>query len=147
MADRLTDDQLAELERLADAAAKESVSGKWFTVDPPWGDGTLVNAGNPDPHGGGLVCDTDLIDDVFDDEPDPDPATLAAFIAAADPDTVRALVADLRGARDAADHLAVLLLETLPALELADVPPPHGQAARELAGRIRAALGMEARRG
>lgn len=29
----------------------------WFPVGAPWGDGTWVNAGSEDPHGGTPVCD------------------------------------------------------------------------------------------
>jgi len=29
---------------------------KWYTVDDPWGDGTVVVAGDPDPHLGKVIC-------------------------------------------------------------------------------------------
>lgn len=29
----------------------------WFVVGPPWGDGTWINAGCEDPHGGAFVVD------------------------------------------------------------------------------------------
>lgn len=32
---------------------------KWYVLDIPWGDGTSILAGNPDPHGGLIVCDNE----------------------------------------------------------------------------------------
>lgn len=45
-------EQLSELEQRA-------TKGKWYVVGAPWGDGTIVIAGNPDPHVGEYICDTD----------------------------------------------------------------------------------------
>lgn len=33
------------------------VDQPWFVVGAPWGDGTWINAGCEDPHGGTFVCD------------------------------------------------------------------------------------------
>ncbi len=33
----------------------------WFVVGPPWGDGTWVNAGSADPHGGSFVLDCESL--------------------------------------------------------------------------------------
>lgn len=36
----------------------------WYVVGPPWGDGTWINAGSEDPHGGRFVIDCRPLDDV-----------------------------------------------------------------------------------
>jgi hypothetical protein len=33
----------------------------WFAVGAPWGDGTWINAGTEDPHGGTFVCDCETM--------------------------------------------------------------------------------------
>ncbi|KQS81734.1 hypothetical protein ASG32_03005 [Methylobacterium sp. Leaf361] len=69
--------ELSALAELSDAATP----GAWYTVDTPWGDGTWLVAGNPDPHAGTMVCDCQ---DVNESRPEdgPDAADDAAFIAA-----------------------------------------------------------------
>ena len=89
----ITDNQLAEWERIANAATV----GPWFSVGAPWGNGTLVNAGTEDPHGGHAVCDTELMIDRSENiqgEPQCD----ADFIAAART-AVPALIAEVRRLR------------------------------------------------
>ncbi|MGU3417700.1 hypothetical protein [Methylobacterium sp. D54C] len=68
---------LRELARLSEAATP----GAWYTVDTPWGDGTWLVAGSPDPHAGTMVCDCQ---DVNESRPEdgPDAADDAALIAA-----------------------------------------------------------------
>ncbi|WP_179697315.1 hypothetical protein [Methylobacterium sp.] len=70
----------AELARLAELS-NFATPGVWYTVDTPWGDGTWLVAGNPDPHAGTMVCDCQ---DVNETRPEdgPDAADDAAFIAA-----------------------------------------------------------------
>jgi hypothetical protein len=34
---------------------------QWFVVGPPWGDGTWINAGSEDPHGGQFVVDCEAM--------------------------------------------------------------------------------------
>lgn len=43
------------------AAKTEHTPEPWFVVDQPWGDGTWVNAGSPDPHHEGFVTDCEDI--------------------------------------------------------------------------------------
>lgn len=33
----------------------------WYVVGPPWGNGTWINAGSPDPHAGTFVLDCETI--------------------------------------------------------------------------------------
>jgi hypothetical protein len=33
------------------------INTDWYVVGPPWGDGTWINAGSADPHGGTFVMD------------------------------------------------------------------------------------------
>jgi hypothetical protein len=65
------------LKDLSDAATP----GLWYTVDTPWGDGTWIVAGNPDPHAGTMVCDCQ---DMNESRPEDSPTAQddAAFIAA-----------------------------------------------------------------
>lgn len=39
------------------ALAADATPAPWFTVGPPWGDGTLIYAGDEDPHAGRFVAD------------------------------------------------------------------------------------------
>lgn len=68
---------MSTLKELSDCATP----GAWYTVDTPWGDGTWIVAGNPDPHAGTMVCDCQ---DMNESRPEdgPDAADDAAFIAA-----------------------------------------------------------------
>jgi hypothetical protein len=59
----------------------------WFVVGAPWGKGDFIVAGHPDPHVGRYVADTED----FDGEGE-DVLEHAAFIAAANPATVSALL-------------------------------------------------------
>lgn len=65
------------LRELSDAATP----GLWYTVDTPWGDGTWIVAGNPDPHAGTMVCDCQDMNESRQDG-GADAADDAAFIAA-----------------------------------------------------------------
>lgn len=61
----------------------------WFTVGPPWGDGTWINAGSEDPHGGTPVCDCE------------DDADIAAHIVKVhNTDLARRVVERQMGVRD-----------------------------------------------
>lgn len=98
----MVNDILSKLERLANAATP----GPWFTVESPWlppGVPTYVIAGSADPHAGRLVCDFDFIEDR--DQTDNSDAD-AAFIAAADPGIVKALIAEIRRLRMSLDNQA-----------------------------------------
>lgn len=88
-------DKYQELrEALADATP-----GPWYVVGDPWGAGDFVVAGNPDPHVGQYVCDTENFDGR---EPD-NSVNDAAYIAAASPATISELLAERDAlARDAA---------------------------------------------
>lgn len=69
------------LKELSDAATP----GAWYTVDTPWGDGSWVVAGNPDPHAGTPVCDFTLVtEDRENDQPSAqdDAAFVAALVTA-----------------------------------------------------------------
>jgi hypothetical protein len=85
---------VTDAERI-EALLADITPGPWFTVDQPWGDGTTVVAGNPDPHIADLVatCDLDIArweqDDVHYQQQDRDNAR---FIADA-PTIVRDLLA------------------------------------------------------
>lgn len=37
------------------------LKSKWYIVEDPWGDGTSIVAGNPDPHIGKFICDADPV--------------------------------------------------------------------------------------
>lgn len=50
---------LADLQK----AHEDSSPGPWHVVGAPWGDGTYVIAGNPDPHAGKFVADCQVIDE------------------------------------------------------------------------------------
>ena len=67
---------MISLKELSDAATP----GLWYTVDTPWGDGTWIVAGNPDPHAGTMVCDCQ---DADESRPEDGPGADddAAFIA------------------------------------------------------------------
>lgn len=67
---------------------------KWFVVGAPWGKGDFIVAGNPDPHVGRYIADTED----FDGEAE-QVLENAAFIAAANPFTVRLLLAELDALR------------------------------------------------
>jgi len=46
---------------------------KFYVVESPWGDGTLVVAGNPDPHAGQFICDcNDIGEEWIEGEPTAD---------------------------------------------------------------------------
>ncbi|MBV7454338.1 hypothetical protein KW843_07635 [Acidovorax sp. sif1233] len=81
---------------------------QWFVVGAPWGKGDFIVAGNPDPHLGQYVADTENFDgegqQVLEN---------AAFIAAANPFTVRLLLAELDALR------ATVALFQRPGLEAA----------------------------
>lgn len=46
----------------------EATEANWYVVGPPWGDGGFVVAGDPDPHVGRYVCNTDDLLIMDDDE-------------------------------------------------------------------------------
>ena len=90
-----------ELLALAEAATK----GPWHQTDLPWNNtGTSVHAGAHDPHRGRTICDTDTSFTL--DEDDSQDIANAAYIAAADPQTVIALlrVMEAVGCREHHDH-------------------------------------------
>lgn len=68
---------MSRLKELNDAATP----GLWYTVDTPWGDGTWIVAGSPDPHRATMVCDCQDVNESRQDG-EPDAADDAAFIAA-----------------------------------------------------------------
>lgn len=90
-------DQFGELRRALNDLSKVQ---QWYVVGAPWGRGDFILAGSPDPHRGRYVADTESIDgdgvDVLEN---------AAYIAAANPMTVRKLLAELDAARAAAEKL------------------------------------------
>lgn len=93
---------LDALEKLAD----EATPGPWFQSGPPWfSAGSVVISGSPDPHAGTILLDTaetwemQRSDDGLDADHERDPDNDAAFIAAADPATIKALIAELKEAR------------------------------------------------
>lgn len=95
-----------ELDRLR-AAARSLGSLEWFVLDNPWRDPeaeTMVLEGSPDPHVATPVCDfmdvvTAGVEDSFsEDEWRDRNDAIAAFIAAADPSVITALL----------DHIARL---------------------------------------
>ena len=50
---------------------RSHLNEKWYTVDPPWGNGDYVIAGHIDPHAGLFVCDCqswDLGVDIYGDK-------------------------------------------------------------------------------
>jgi len=94
---------LTELERLAEKATQ----GQWYVAGPPWLPSdveTYVLAESPDPHAGSMVCDMPTADmagveDVYeDDEWRARNNANAAYIAAANPQVVAALVAAVKAA-------------------------------------------------
>lgn len=74
---------------LREALAELPNIRQWFVVGPPWGKGDFIVSGHPNPHMGQYVCDTEDFDgegrDVLEN---------AAYIAAANPATIRALLAE-----------------------------------------------------
>lgn len=71
--------------------AEKATPGPWSVVDTPWGNGDWIVQGTGDPHGRRPICDLQMIDpgDEWDDGQDDANAT---FIAAANPDAVKALL-------------------------------------------------------
>lgn len=94
-------DQFGELRRALNDLSKVQ---QWYVVGAPWGRGDFILAGSPDPHRGRYVADTESIDgdgvDVLEN---------AAYIAAANPMTVRKLLAELDAARAAVSQRDELL--------------------------------------
>ena len=87
---KLTLDKLREL-------ALAATPGPWVRVDPPWGQSDWVVATSSpsgDPHGGTSVCDCDMLIDRADT--DDRSHENAAFIAAANPATVIAMIDEIR---------------------------------------------------
>lgn len=95
----ITDEDLNEWEKITHAARP----GRWYTVDDPWGDGSMVVAGNPDPHAGRFVTDCEP---TLGDEDDEFVLENAAYIARSSPHEVLALIAVLRAARTTLGRVA-----------------------------------------
>lgn len=54
------------------------INERWYVVGQPWGDGTWINAGSEDPHGGQFVVDCNPL---HDEGPSPEEAAdIAAHI-------------------------------------------------------------------
>src|SRR5690242_11241872 len=73
--------------------ALAATPGDWFTVDAPWlprDTETYIISGHPDPHCGKFVCDFEDCDTLDEDERNH--WNNAAFIAAANPQTILALL-------------------------------------------------------
>lgn len=94
-----TDGQI-DLDALAELAER-ATPGPWYTAGPPWFQtGSGVLAGSPDPHAGYLIVDTEMWagerDEYVENNPNgvplADADADAAFVAAANPGTVLALI-------------------------------------------------------
>lgn len=104
---------LMKLRELALAAT----SGPWHRVDPPWGESDWVVATSTpigDPHGGTPVCDCDMMTD-RGEEVDRSHEN-AAFIAAANPAAIVAMIDDIVRLKHALARLAQREMEVCAAL-------------------------------
>lgn len=90
-------------------AALAATPGPWYQSGSPWfSTGSLVLAGSPDRHAGHIIVDTDPMD-CREDVPEGelgDPNDDAAYIAAASPSVVLALVREVRELRQRVSDLA-----------------------------------------
>lgn len=104
-----------ELIRLAKAATVDE-SGEWFVAGSPWlppDVETYVLSGSPDPHAGRMVCDMPTADmagveDEFDEiDWRARNDTMAAYIAAANPQAIIALCEEVERGRQLRTALQV----------------------------------------
>lgn len=108
----MTNKDLKHLRALCDAATQ----GEWHVVGLPWNNGLpYIVAGHPDPHVGKAIIDL-LDQDEFSGEDDEDierqmaqfqaeQYANARFIAATDPQTVRALIDEVEELRAALEDI------------------------------------------
>lgn len=107
------------IERLREKAeAIPAEERDWYTLDQPWlgrDMETMILSGNPDPHVGVMVCDFQDaglagVEDRYEDEDwTARNWAMAEYIAAADPNTVLALIKEISELREALKPFATAM--------------------------------------